>query len=843
MPDGDRTTPRPAAQVMPLGDAEPPVVCPRCQQPVPARDFQRHLSRAHHLYAFRGIRYEFPDALAALLQALVTRAPDPEAWRTLVAAARMEHGAGADDFLAGVLGRALRQLPDDDRPRVSDALARLLAAEADAPFVAALASDSAAAAQHLALLVVGHRPPPVERVLFQPVSLLLMDRRLPTEAQFAAAGPLLRSVPPKDPWAAEFLQTLVSGLGKKRSIDRLRELEGRVGSHAAIDAFCARLEDRLRMTCPRCNVELRRPAMARHLWKEHRLVLDGRRVRDPWSVIEECVDDYRAGKNPDLLERCRALAQRVDAEHGLLRLERLLLARGLDDPEARAALLEEAADAHAALCPWCFGLAPVPREVPPFTLHQQGGRLGARGYHVEVSERGWQTRLEAAAPGRVVFRGGEPGRRWTARGATAVFVGPFVLLALACAAALPDNGTRVLRTVLALLGSAAVVYVGVLYAWHVHVPLLDRLRNYAWTVLAPALHAGGFRLEDSAFLAGLARRSMGDHTYAHLRWAVLPGLLATTEEAVRAGRASPSHLAALRRLAVSDAAEAAGADPVPLLADELARCFDGRLPLAVADHLLAGWEPAWWTEGNVARLRILLCDRAFGAGFEVRNLLDAARTCPALAEVLHTADPHRLAALRLLWSLRPTRPWDRCGDADTAFDLAEDRGNAALLGRHPDLLLYHVDRSVDVVGDGGKGRMGPAEIVVGAGGVSLQEVTFTESPGVVEVRGKNLGHELKVGDRWFRAPQPLEDLARRLERWMRYAFRELLPAAREALAWRPPDRSALLRAWGAVPCPECGRYLLARAGEVGLAPEEESAGPAGEAGRRPPVSLPGRGES
>src|SRR5262249_49889977 len=153
-------------------------------------------------------------------------------------------------------------------------------------------------------------------------------------------------------------------------------------------------------------------------------------------------------------------------------------------------LLEEAAEAHASLCPWCFAPVQVPRDMPPCTLHQLGGRLGARGYHVEVSERGWHTRLEAAAPGRGVFRGGEPGRRWTARGATVVFVSPFVLLALACAVALPDNdGGRVLRTVLALLGAAVAVYLGVLYAWHVHVPLLDRLRNYAWTVLAPALHA------------------------------------------------------------------------------------------------------------------------------------------------------------------------------------------------------------------------------------------------------------------------------------------------------------------------------------------------------------------
>jgi hypothetical protein len=91
-------------------------------------------------------------------------------------------------------------------------------------------------------------------------------------------GPLLASVPAQDPWATEFLQTLVSGLGKSRSIERLRQLEQHVGKHPALEALCARLEDRLRMSCPRCQVELRRPKMIRHLWEEHRLVLDGRRA-------------------------------------------------------------------------------------------------------------------------------------------------------------------------------------------------------------------------------------------------------------------------------------------------------------------------------------------------------------------------------------------------------------------------------------------------------------------------------------------------------------------------------------------------------------------------------------
>src|SRR5437764_386059 len=80
----------------------------------------------------------------------------------------------------------------------------------------------------------------------------------------------------------------------------------------AIDALGAQLEENLRMSCPRCPAELRRPQMIQHLWDEHRLVLDGRRVREPWAVIEDWLDDCRSRPDPELLWRCRVVAQKTD---------------------------------------------------------------------------------------------------------------------------------------------------------------------------------------------------------------------------------------------------------------------------------------------------------------------------------------------------------------------------------------------------------------------------------------------------------------------------------------------------------------------------------------------------
>src|SRR5262249_7989970 len=146
-----------------------------------------------------------------------------------------------------------------------------------------------------------------------------------------------------------------------------------------------------------------------------------------------------------------------------------------------------------------------------------------------------------------------------------------------------------------------------------------------------------------------------------LRAPSLKRVLDLTEKAVADAAALLPHLAALYRLAAADAA-ALGRDPVPLVAAQIGRCFLGKLPITYAQWLLEEWEGLWWTGGNLARLRVLLCDRAFEAGLEVLDLLEAGHAAPALGDVLEISNTDALAQLRLLWSLRPRRPWDRCGE-------------------------------------------------------------------------------------------------------------------------------------------------------------------------------------
>src|SRR5262249_31909475 len=178
------------------------------------------------------------------------------------------------------------------------------------------------------------------------------------------------------------------------------------------------------------------------------------------------------------------------------------------------------------------------------------------------------------------------------------------------------------------------------------------------------------------------------------------------------------------------------------------------------------------------------------------------------------------AALRLLWSLRPTRPWDRLGDVKTAYELAADAALAEPLSEQGDLLLYLRDESC-LVGEEEKTPTA-ATVRLTTLGVWLQGVLFRIPPREVGVRLRGSGSTLTMGYDRFHGPEDLEPLSRDMERWFRYGFHEFLPGVDRALTWQSPDRAAILRAWGAVPCPECGRHLMPRAADVGMALEESA---------------------
>src|SRR5690349_1508267 len=101
--------------------------------------------------------------------------------------------------------------------------------------------------------------------------------------------------------------------------------------------------------CPRCPVQLPRVEFVKHLWLEHRLVLDGRQVREPWQLVEEWAKEYSRSPDPELLARCQALGSRLDPDHGWLRVLSVLLAQGVQDENVT--LFAEAAKRRVSVCP------------------------------------------------------------------------------------------------------------------------------------------------------------------------------------------------------------------------------------------------------------------------------------------------------------------------------------------------------------------------------------------------------------------------------------------------------------------------------------------------------------
>jgi hypothetical protein len=130
------------------------------------------------------------------------------------------------------------------------------------------------------------------------------------------------------------------------------------------------------------------------------------------------------------------------------------------------------------------------------------------------------------------------------------------------------------------------------------------------------------------------------------------------------------------------------------------------------------------------------------------------------------------------------------------------------------------DSQIPLTAEGEDDRMTATRVHLTPAGVVVQGLPFREPPRVFEVRLRSSGCEMYLGPHTFRSPRDLDPLARVLERWFRFGFHEFLPQIESVLSWQSPDRAAILRAWGAVPCPACSHYLLPRVGVVGLALEE-----------------------
>ena len=793
------------------------VACPNCGAEMPGEMIERHLQTTHGLYAFHDVLRSFNETLSAALTALTGPTRDRQAWKVLLELAHEGHGPRVFAFLAASITQALHRVPSKARARAISNVASVIARTSEArEFLAWLAGEDQVTAHRLTLAIVARIGFNLPKDDVRRCLPLLRHKGLPTREAVGVAAKLLQILAKDEPCVALACEALAKARKRRRAIARLTLLESRIGPSTSLSEVRRRLINQTRMRCPKCAVKLSRGEMLVHLWQEHQLILHANKARKPWNLLEQWIAAHGAEENGILLEKCRSLAEVLEPVTGRTRLERMILANGVDDVEARQFLLRKAIETHASLCPHCFALAPRPRSALVNRLVVSHGRLGYLGYSVEINETSIFPRLLVRTPKQVVFNGREPNSRMTWIG-TLLAISPLILAAFLIGGGFVSIGVKVLIPVVFLLLVAVALAIRDRSQRHKGARPAIRALGYAWEKLAPLLHTPDFNEDDAAFLSGLAVLTATRDRF-HVPESILERCLTATEKAVASGSAESVHLAALLRLVIARQANE-GKDPIAEVAKQIGRCFDGPLSLSYAEELIDGWKADWLTKNALARLRVLVCDKAFEAGFELASLRHVIRKKPSLRDLLNIKDLRALAQLRLLWSQRPRRPWDRYGKAATAFELAEEEKGDKWLGRYADLLLL-IDLDTGYYAQSARKAPSDQHLFLCSRGVALHGKIITENPPQFEVVRRKLwegsGYDLIVGSTSFHFEEDPQEVTSQVERWCRYYFLEFRPQAEDVIHWTAPDNPARMRARGAVECAECHGWMLPRIGEVGV---------------------------
>ena len=436
------------------------------------------------------------------------------------------------------------------------------------------------------------------------------------------------------------------------------------------------------------------------------------------------------------------------------------------------------------------------------------GRITSHGYVVEVSDRLMFTRLHVSTPTEIIHEGPEPDHEMTQRGSVIIQVGPIVLFALMVAILLPLKVFPPLTPVAVMLLLALGLYLRIRLSHGRAGDPTQRAIDHAWSFIVPEMHRPNFRPKDAEFLAGLAVTSIGIGS-AELRERSLERACKLTRERLTKRAAHPEEMAALRCLEIDDAMRL-GRDPVPLLSDELSAVLAGELPIQYGEQLLETWPNEARNQGQRARLRILLIARAFELGFETRDLTELGRVSIPFGQVYASEDVAGLSRLRWLWDGKTERVWAKNGSATTVFDLARYPAlGGEYLEARPDLLLFQLV----TVGDE---EDGPSPILICESGVVYRNIMIKDPDLFIGVRARSSSFELSIGKQKLVFQKDPAFLATRLQGWVRFLYKELLPGARDTASRRTAGKLRSLFRQKTIICPECRNSFLALRGDVGI---------------------------
>ena len=729
--------------------------------------------------------------------------PSSAAWEELVQFLNENFANNPHAVLAIRVSGFLQNLSGGVRVSTLNTLAGYMrASEWRRSLLELLAGSKSMRARTLALLIAmpGDFGEPAERPLLQS---LLVSRRVPGRIQAAALAHFINTSGTTDK-IDDLLEAFLNSRSANRRARRLDRLRGLLQDPSILPGRSHRNEADAQIVCPRCQTRLRRPEMIRHLLEKHALVLEGKRVRNAWRVVDLLLAKYRRTRAKHWLRRCFDLVGQLNDPIGTRHLQQHMVLQRVAPNAMMRRLLLAARSNQTALCPFCYAQAPVPQSRYIQPVPQSHGLLSWKGYRIHLKHDAPLPRLTIETPYETIFSGREPGRLFSQQGF--ILCGAVPLAVLAVLLAVVGAPSFLVVTSL-LLASAA-------YGWSwsrewLEPSSVDRAIDFAWTILCPRLLARGLTEPDAEFVAALALASVGQGSpQRRENW--LEQFRSDRHQAVADGRAPSSHSACLARLAISDAA-ARNVDLAALTAAALARCWKGEQPLSFAQQLLVDWQTPLWTPGARVRLRLLLLDQAFAEGWEIVSLGRLKVEAPALAASLKVADTKRLAELRWLWSSRASAPWLNIGSSRTCFELAQQEpAQDALFELHADLLF------VESHHDG---------MIICSSGLYWRNLHFAEIPRHVRITERvaadHRSFTLHLGKESVALRYDPSGLVDRLDRWMTYLREDFQIKAKKTRKWVAPEETKFLPPGELATCPECHHHFAGAAGEVGVKIAEE----------------------
>ena len=527
------------------------VDCPECGTTFPKRGLASHRRQRHQVFEWEGARYTWDSLVPLLLDRTVAVEADAFAARNLAELFIERHGTAAWQPLYQSLRQQLFQsLTADNLTALTSGFATAFGGLSLAPRLSReFLNETNGTCQTAGLAIFANLHSDAPSELMRLVAGRLGQPGIPVVVCQQVAIRLLKTSGIDQEITRRALLALASraddGL---KGIELLRTLEQWVGPTAAIDVACAELAAKIRMRCPRCDALMTPPELARHVRAEHGMILEGRSVRQPWSVVMECLDEYAESPKAELLERAEELVDFMSPRKGRLRLWRESLRRGIAPPHYRQLMLDSISRTNDSLCPECWETLSAGDTVESeLQIDGRGNiqsnfvslvQLGVHGIwgSVEIAPRTgpvppWSlTRLAASLAVGIVFL------------IPAVLFGLFSLQGNS-AARIP----AILTGVCGLIGGLSMAW---FYRPRSSIPL-----DVAWEYVVPALlETEGQPLGPipSAFIANLCRVSV-DRGNPQLRRQTLKRAIQTIRPGVKRGSLPMSHLIELWMLRFEDA--------------------------------------------------------------------------------------------------------------------------------------------------------------------------------------------------------------------------------------------------------------------------------------------------